>query len=149
EAFHRLGERAKREGVIMRFIGQRERMPEDLQACIRASEEDTKGGSEGVLTIALSYGGRAEIVAAVNRLLAEGADAVDEERFAAALWSAGTSDPDLIIRTGGDQRLSNFLTWQSVYSELFFLDTPFPALARQEFDAVLVEFAARERRRGK
>ena len=85
----------------------------------------------------------------MNRLLKEGREAVTEDEFREAMWSAGLLDPDLIIRTGGEKRLSNFLTWQSIYSELFFTDTKWPAFTKEEFDSILVDFAARERRHGK
>ena len=84
----------------------------------------------------------------MNRLLKEGKGNVSEEEMRAALWSADTPDPDIIIRTGGQMRLSNFLPWQSVYSELFFLDTLWPDFSKKEFDAVLTNFSERERRHG-
>jgi undecaprenyl diphosphate synthase len=97
--------------------------------------------------VALSYGGRAEIVDAAKRLIATGQE-ITEETFNAALWSAGMPDPDLIIRTSGEQRLSNFLPWQSVYSELFFTPTYWPAFTKEEFQRILDDYAIRERRRG-
>ncbi|MCI0597637.1 polyprenyl diphosphate synthase [Candidatus Parcubacteria bacterium] len=133
----------------VRFIGERERFSIELQDKMVAVEARTKGGTEGTLAVALSYGGRAEILAAVNTLLASGAQSVDENRFKEAMWSAGLADPDLIIRTGGEKRLSNFLPWQSVYSELFFTDTKLPAFTKEEFDAILKDYAERERRHGK
>ncbi len=135
-------------GARIRFIGQRERVPSSLQKKMIELEERTKSGAKGTLIVALSYGGRAEIVVGVNTLLAQGIPSVDEQAFRKALWGGEFSDPDLIIRTGGDKRLSNFLTWQSVYSELFFTDTKWPAFEKAEFDAILAEFASRERRRG-
>jgi len=135
-------------GARVRFIGQRERLPQSLQKKMQEAEERTKGGEKGTLIIALSYGGRAEIVAGVNALLAEKAENVDESAFRKALWGGEFTDPDLIIRTGGDKRLSNFLTWQSVYSELFFTDTKWPDFEKAEFESILAEYASRERRRG-
>ncbi len=135
--------------VRVRFIGERTRIPERLQKKMREVEERTKDATKGALIVALSYGGRAEIVAGVNKLLASNAQSVDEASFRDALWSAGTLDPDLIIRTGGDKRLSNFLPWQSVYSELFFVDTCWPAFGKEEFDSILTEYATRERRHGR
>ena len=136
-------------GGRLRFIGERERMPEKLQALMNEAEEKSKDGAKGTLIIALSYGGRPEILAAVNTLLASGVKQVDEESFRAAMWSAGTLDPDLIIRTGGEKRLSGFLTWQSVYSELFFIDTKWPDFSKEEFDNIISDYASRERRLGK
>ncbi len=137
------------EGGRVRFIGQRDRLPERLRANMEKVEEETKDGTAGTLVVALSYGGRPEILAAVNKLIAEGAQEVSEDTLKSAMWSAGLADPDLIIRTSGEQRLSNFLTWQSVYSELFFTDTKWPAFTEEEFDSILAEFATRERRRGR
>ncbi len=136
-------------GVRLRFIGDFSLASEEIQKVISEAEEKTRGGTKGTLAFAFSYGGRPEILAAVNRLLKEGKESVDEKSFSNALWSAGLLDPDLILRTGGDQRLSNFLPWQSVYSELFFTDTKWPDLSKEEFDGVLSEFAERERRHGR
>ncbi len=85
----------------------------------------------------------------MNNLLVKGREVVTEQELRDAMWSAGLLDPDLIIRTGGDKRLSNFLTWQSTYSELFFTDTKWPAFTKEEFSSILDEFASRERRNGK
>jgi len=134
--------------VRVKFIGQRERLPVSLQKKMVEVEERTKEGTKGTLIIALSYGGRAEILQGVNTLLAQKVEQVDELSFRRALWGGEFSDPDLIIRTGGDKRLSNFLTWQSVYSELFFTDTKWPAFEKSEFDSILAEYALREQRRG-
>jgi undecaprenyl diphosphate synthase len=148
-AFGEYLEEVLRKGKQLRFIGQRDRLPADLQQLMNDAEEKSKSGDRGVVAIALSYGGRPEILAAVNKLLAEGAKEVDEEQFRSAMWSAGLLDPDLIIRTGGEHRLSNFLTWQSVYSEFFFPNAKLPGFTREDFDAILAEYADRERRHGK
>lgn len=139
----------KESGVKLRFIGDLSRASERIQSVMKNAEEETKEGTKGTLVFAFSYGGRPEILAAVNKLLKEGKESVDEDGFSNALWSTGLLDPDLILRTGGERRLSNFLPWQSVYSELFFTDTKWPDLSKEEFDAVLAEFAERERRHGK
>lgn len=139
----------KKEGGRIRFIGQRERFSERLQKEMTRVEEETKNTSGHMLVVALSYGGRPEILAAVNRLLAEKRERVSEDEFRETMWSAGIPDPDLIIRTGKEKRLSNFLTWQSAYSELFFTDTYLPDFSEEEFNAILIEYASRERRRGK
>lgn len=149
EAFEKLPAEVAERDLRVRFIGQRERLPASLQEQMKETEEKTKEGKRGTLTIAVSYGGRAEIVAATNALLADGVQEVDEEGFRKAMWSADIAYPDLIIRTGGDKRLSNFLPWQSVYSELFFTDTKWPAFTTQELDSILAEYATRERRLGK
>ncbi len=138
----------RKEGGRIRFIGERERFPEKLQGTMRALEEESADGTRGTLAIALSYGGRSEILAAVNALLARRARVADEASLKEAMWSAGLRDPDLIIRTGGEQRLSNFLTWQSAYSELFFTETKWPDFSKEEFDVILEAYGARERRHG-
>lgn len=138
-----------REGGRIRFIGQRERMSEKLQALMQDAEEKSSGNDKGTLVIALSYGGQAEILSAANTLLADGKEQITEAELRSRMWSAGLLDPDLIIRTGGEKRLSNFLTWQSAYSELFFTDTMWPDFSEEEFTNILTEFSTRERRHGK
>lgn len=139
----------KESSVKLRFVGDLSRASERIQSVMQKAEEETKDGTKGTLVFAFSYGGRPEILAAVNKLLEEGKGNVSEEEFSNALWSTGLLDPDLILRTGGERRLSNFLPWQSVYSELFFTDTKWPDLSKEEFDAVLAEYHERERRHGK
>lgn len=135
------------EGIRIRFVGQRERFSKELQQLMSEREEETKQNTAVTVWICLSYGGRAEIVAAANKAAQEGL--VTEETLAKNLWTAGMPDPDLIIRTGGEKRLSNFLPWQTVYSELFFTESFWPDFREEEFDAIITEFAARERRHGK
>lgn len=135
-------------GFRIRFLGQVERLSPTLQAKIRDTEEKSKHLSK-TLGICVSYGGRAEIVRAVNSLIAKDLEVITEEDMAKALWSHDIPDPDMIIRTSGEQRLSNFLTWQGVYSELFFTDTYWPAFTKEEFNAMLLEYGERERRGGK
>lgn len=136
-------------GVRVRFIGDRTRFSSEFQTKMVEVEERSQAGTGGTLAVALSYGGRAEILHAVQTLIADGVQEVSEEVFASALWSAGLTDPDIIIRTGGESRLSNFLTWQSVYSELFFLPVYWPDFSKEDFDGVLAEYAAREKRHGR
>lgn len=136
------------DNVRVRFIGERNRLRLSLQKELTAAEEKTKDGTEGTIVIALSYGGRAEILAGIQKLIDEGVTEVHEEIFSKTLWSADISDPDLIIRTSGEQRLSNFLTWQSVYSELYFTDTKLPALTKDEFNEIIDAYLLRERRHG-
>lgn len=144
-----LAEQVRTEKGKIRFIGERDRFSDSMQKKMKEAEEKTAEGTNGMLGVALSYGGRAEILSAVNSVLEQGFETVTEEDLRGAMWSSGFSDPDLIIRTGGEQRLSNFLTWQSVYSELFFTDTKLPAFTKEEFDAILKEYSERERRHGK
>ena len=120
------------EGVRVRVIGRLHEAPVDVQRSIRAAEERTRGGSRMALNIAFNYSGRAEIVDAVRALIAAGVPAheIDEDRFGEHLYTAGQPDPDLIIRTGGEKRTSNFLLWQGAYAELVFCSTLWPDFAR-------------------
>jgi undecaprenyl diphosphate synthase len=144
----------KDSGVRLRFIGDRARFDADIQADLLAAESGTAANSRLNLTIALSYGARAEIAAAARAALEAvrdgGLDAGDlcEETFARFLATAGMPDPDLIIRTSGEQRLSNFLLWQAAYAELVFLDVLWPDFDHAHFNLALDEYARRERRFG-
>ena len=138
-----------KQDVRVRFIGERTRVPAKVVKVMEETETRTAANSKGTLAFAFSYGGRLEILTAVNELLAEGKQLTTEEELREKMWSAGLADPDLIIRTSGEKRLSNFLTWQSVYSELFFTDTKWPAFSKEEFDSILAEFNSRERRLGR
>lgn len=135
------------DNASVRFLGELDRFPEKLKEDMNKLIEDSKG-KELTLSIALSYGGRADILQAANSLIQKGNEALTEELITSALLTQGTPDPDLIIRTGGEQRLSNFLTWQSVYSELIFTDTLWPAYSKEEFDQHLETFRARKRNYG-
>ncbi len=137
------------EKVRVLFVGDRERFSEELQKGMKRIEEATKKSYEVTLYLAMSYGGRAEILAATNALLAKGEASITEEDFEKKLWSYPMPEPDLIIRTGGEVRLSGFLPWQSVYSELFFVKTLWPDFSQAEFDGIIAEFHTRSRRRGK
>ena len=141
-------------GVRLRIIGDRARFDADIQAELVTAERQTAANTKLNLVIALSYGGRAEIVAAA-RAAAEAARAgtldpasLDEDCFASRLSTAGIPDPDLIVRTSGEQRLSNFLLWQSAYAELVFLDVLWPDFGPAHFSEALAEFNRRERRFG-
>ena len=137
-----------KEGIRIRFVGQRERFSAELQQAMDDVEAETEKNEDFTFWICLSYGGRAEIVAAARAAAAAGED-ITEETLSRHLWTAGMPDPDIIIRTSGEKRLSGFLPWQSIYSELFFIDTKWPDFSKAEFDAILAEYAQRERRRGK
>jgi len=137
-----------KEGVRIRFAGQNGRFSTDLQRAMDEIEKETVQHDAITLWICLSYGGRAEIVEAARSVVASGEE-ITEETLSRNTWTAEMPDPDIVIRTGGEKRLSNFLPWQSIYSELFFSDTLWPDFTNEEFDAILAEFAARERRRGK
>jgi undecaprenyl diphosphate synthase len=143
-----LGER-KEDDMSVRFIGDLARFPADIQDSIRDMHARENPNAPYHVWIAAPYGGRAELVDTVNRLSARGSGPYTEADITDALWSAGMPDPDIIIRTGGDHRLSNFLPWQGTYAELFFIDTPWPAFTKENFSSVLAEYAERERRYGK
>jgi undecaprenyl diphosphate synthase len=143
-----------RNGIRLRIVGERDRLASDIVALIRNGEETTSGNTRLELTIALSYGGRAEIVAAARRLAEDvlagklRPEDIDEDRLAMRLWTAGVPDPDLLIRTSGEKRVSNFLLWQSAYTEFVFVDTLWPDFGKQEFADAISEFRRRERRFG-
>lgn len=144
----------KKQGVRLSFIGQRDRFPTDLAAKMTALENETKTLTGFHVILALSYGGRDDLVQAVRRLvkrvLAHEADIgdLDAAAVAGALSTAGIPDPDLIIRTSGEQRISNFLLWESAYSEYYFPKVFWPDFTPAEFDKALTEYAARHRRYG-
>jgi undecaprenyl diphosphate synthase len=135
------------EGFRIRFAGQRERFSPKIQKLMLRAEKDTSSNTAATIWICVSYGGRAEIVVAARAAGETGA--ITEESLSHNLWTSDMPDPDVIIRTGGEKRLSGFLAWQSVYSELFFSDTLWPDFSNEELGAILVEFASRERRHGK
>lgn len=135
--------------VRIRVIGERERLPEELQTLIKEVEEKTVEHTLCTVTFAMSYGGRSEILDAVSSCIKDGVKVVTEEEFEKRLWTTGIPDPDLIIRTSGEYRLSNFLPWQGVYSELFFTDTYWPNFSIAELERIFTEFEARDRRKGK
>jgi undecaprenyl diphosphate synthase len=131
------------EGVRMRFVGRREGVSERLRDRMDWAEAETAGNDRMTLFVAFNYGGRAEIVDAARRF-----DGGDEEDFAKLLYAPEMSDPDLLIRTSGEHRLSNYLLWQSAYSELVFSDRLWPDFDYDELAAALEEYSARERRFG-
>lgn len=138
------------ERVRVRVIGRLHEAPADVQRSIRAAEERTRGGTDLTLNICFNYSGRAEIVDATRALVAARVEpeTIDEAHFADHLYTAGQPDVDLLIRTGGDRRTSNFLLWQAAYAELVFLDCYWPDFTVDDFDAALAEYARRDRRFG-
>jgi undecaprenyl diphosphate synthase len=143
-----------RSGARLKVIGKLDRLAPDILELIEQAEAVTRDNSRITLTIALSYGGRAEIVAAVQAIAEEAASgdltaaSIDEECFARRLFTAELPDPDLLIRTSGEQRISNFLLWQCAYSELFFTKTLWPDFSKSDLEQAIDEFCARERRYG-
>lgn len=137
-------------GIQVRHIGRMDGVPEELQRKIRKVLEATKHNDQLILCVAFNYGGRAEIVDAVRRLIADGVkpEQVDEELLSSYLYTAGIPDPDLIIRTGGEMRLSNFLLWQSAYAEYYSTPTYWPDFDEEELYKALLDYSRRERRFG-
>jgi undecaprenyl diphosphate synthase len=141
-------------GVRVKVIGEREGLAPDIAGLLEEAETLTAGNTALNLVIAFNYGGRDEIVRAARRLadaVAQGilqSETITPDVFAAALDTAGIPDPDLVIRTSGEQRMSNFLPWQSAYSELVFLPCYWPDFTREHFADALRQYAARERRFG-
>ena len=142
------------EGVRVRFIGQRERLPANLRRLMGMMEERTAGNTRLVLQVAISYGARTEITDTVRRLAADAAagriapDEIDEAAVSAALWTGGVPDPDLVIRTSGEQRISNFLLWQSAYAEYAFVEECWPDFTPEHLARIVADFGQRERRYG-
>ena len=140
-----------RQGVRVRVSGRLAEVPADIRGSITEALAATEGGTRLVLNIAFNYAGRTEIVDAVRAIVAAGtpADQVDEATVEAHLYTAGLPDPDLVIRTGGEQRLSNFLIWQSAYAEFHSCPELWPDFDAEAFDTALEEFARRGRRFGR
>jgi len=138
------------QGVSVKVIGRLQEAPTDIVRSIREAEDRTRAGKRMALNIAFNYSGRAEIIDAARALNAAGVPApeIDEDRFGEHLYTAGQPDPDLIIRTGGEQRTSNFLLWQGAYAELVFSPTLWPDFSEADLDAAIDEYAQRQRRYG-
>ena len=139
------------QGVRVRLLGRLDELPEATRLSIGSALDATSGGDRLLLNIAFNYAGRTELVDAVRRLVADGvpSEVIDEATIGAALYTSGIPDPDLLIRTGGEQRISNFLIWQSAYAEFYFCDALWPDFGPEEFDTALLEFANRHRRFGR
>ena len=139
------------QGVRIRLLGRLDELPEETRRSIGEALDATAGGERLILNVAFNYAGRTELVDAVRRLVAAGTspESIDEATVGAALYTAGLPDPDLVIRTGGEQRLSNFLIWQSAYAEFYFCDALWPDFGPDAFDQALLEFARRHRRYGR
>ena len=143
-----------RNGVRLKVIGELARLEPDIFEMIESAEAMTRDDARITVIIALSYGGRAEIVAAVRAIVEQvrsgslALDAIDEDCFARHLFTADLPDPDLLIRTSGEQRISNFLLWQSAYSEFVFTKTLWPDFSKGDLEEAIDEFCGRERRYG-
>ena len=137
-------------GARLRFLGRREGLPEKVLEALREAEELTAHNDRLDVYIALNYGGRAEIVDAARRMMEDGLspEAVDEEAFARYLYAPEAPEVDLVIRTSGELRVSNFLLWQIAYAEFYVTETLWPDFSAEEFTRALQDFASRSRRRG-
>jgi undecaprenyl diphosphate synthase len=146
--------RLQEHGIRVRAIGRLGELPAGTQQQLRRLREATAGGGGMTLTLALSYGGRQEIVDAARRLAEDvqakhlSPEQIDEAAFAGQLYTAGLPDPDLVIRTSGEQRLSNFLLWQTSYAELYTCEKAWPDFTRADLERAIAEFQRRERRFG-
>jgi undecaprenyl diphosphate synthase len=145
------GDRFAKEKTRVRVLGDKSRFSKDLQLAMIDIEEKTKDFSDYYFNMALNYGGRAEILHAVKNIIRAGArpEDVDEELFSSYLYTAGQPDPDFIIRTSGEQRLSGFMPWQQEYSEFYFPSFHFPDFTDERVDEALQIYSDRERRHGK
>ncbi len=141
-------EKMKKEGVRIRIMGRRSSLPDSVLETWDWIEEQTKDCGRIDVIIALNYGGRAEIIDAVNSIIGLGLHEVDEESFRNHLYLPDVPDPDLVIRTSGEMRISNFLLWQIAYSELYFIDKYWPDFSKSDLVEALEDFSKRERRFG-
>ncbi|WP_293762748.1 isoprenyl transferase [uncultured Aquitalea sp.] len=135
--------------IRLKVLGSRERFSAELAERIQAAEDKTAGNDGLVLSIAADYGGRWDVLNAVNELIADGASAITEDMLAQRLSTSWAPEPDLFIRTGGEQRISNFLLWQLAYSELYFTDLLWPDFDRQALEQAIDSYRSRERRFGR
>ena len=141
----------KAQGVRIRLLARQDELPDDTRRSIDAALAETAEGERLLLNVAFNYAGRTELVDAIRRIVASGVapEDIDEMTVGDALYTAGLPDPDLVIRTGGEQRLSNFLIWQAAYAELYTTEVLWPDFGADAFDAALLEFASRTRRFGR
>ena len=140
--------RLNQDNIRIKTIGELDRFPDSLQQAVGEATERTAGNTGMTFTLALSYGGRRELVSAAKQLATSTPDAVTEESFGASLYDPELPDIDLIIRTSGERRLSGFMPWQAQYAELYFTDTMWPDFRPKDLAAALADFATRQRRFG-
>jgi undecaprenyl diphosphate synthase len=137
----------KKEGVQLQFIGERASLSERVRTSLQTAERETADNRKLILNVCFNYGGRWDVVQAAQALSAAGEE-ITEQSLAGKLSTAAVGDPDLVIRTGGEMRLSNFLLWQAAYSELYFSDILWPEFDDAALDAAMLAYATRERRFG-
>lgn len=144
-------EKYKREGIRVKIIGQKERLPKSLQKVIKKVEDATANNKKLQLNLAVSYGGRWDILQAFQEIIRKkiSAKKITEDLFESFLSTAGLANPDLIIRAGGEKRLSNFVLWQAAYSELYFSKKLWPDFTEKDLDEALKEYVRRQRRIGR
>jgi undecaprenyl diphosphate synthase len=138
----------EKENVRLKLSGRIDGLPKPAREALRAAEKRLSSRTGMVLNIALNYGGRQEILDAANKALASGVKELDEAAFSALLYTAPLPDPDLLIRTSGEMRISNFLLWQAAYAEFYVTETLWPDFREKEFNAALQDYAGRDRRKG-
>lgn len=144
-------EEMNKKGIKVNIIGRLEDWPKGIQEDARKAMDLTQDNHEMTVNVAMSYGGRAEIVDATKRIIADGLkpEEITEAKFAEYTYEAGQPDPEIIVRTSGEQRISGFMLWQSAYSEFYFTDVLWPDFDSKEVDKVIAEYNRRERRFGK
>lgn len=140
-------ERLFKKNIRLKVVGDRSLLPQDIAELIAAGERRTAAGTGGTIALAIAYGSHQEILAAVNAAVRAGKE-VTEESFSALLYTAEMPAPDLLIRTGGEKRLSNFLLWQCAYTEFYFSDKMFPAFTNADLDKAIQSYEGRDRRYG-
>lgn len=136
-------------GIRTRFIGRRDRLPKKLVELMEQIEEESKNFNILTLNVAIDYGGRDEIIRAVKKLIKDNPSVIDEETFSQYLDLACSPDPDLLIRTAGEKRISNFLLWNIAYTEFYFTDTLWPDFTREEFLEAIKDYSKRKRKFGR
>jgi len=157
ENFRKIGddERVHKHKIKIKVIGQKELLPKNVQEAIKYAEEKTKNNAEYILNLAVAYGGRQEILEAIKSIVKDAKEgkielnSIDEGVFSSRLYTADIPDPDLILRTSGEERISNFLLWQLAYSELYFADVYWPGLRKIDFLRAIRSYQLRQRRFGK
>ncbi len=139
----------EKDEVRVRFFGRIHLLPKEIQMMIRKAEDTTSKSEKYQLNLLLSYGGREEIVDAVNDIIASGTKKIDEDAISNHLYTRGLPDPDLVIRTSGEQRLSGLMPWQTCYSEFYFCKKLWPDFSRKDFQSAVKEYGMRRRRYGR
>ncbi len=132
----------------IRFLGRKELLPKDIQECMNQLIEETKDHKDYELNFAIAYSGRQEILDAIKKISRKDLKALDEKKFEKYLYTSGIKNPDLVIRTSGEKRISGFLLWQAAYSEYYFMDKLWPEITKDDFFVALDDFASRQRRFG-